>query len=444
MKSTLLNRLKTASPLLTLLMLSACGEGRPRGAFVEKVENTPSFYYRVEASYQVIETDEIVDFDFVVACGGQITSWSYTSPSVSISWYPNFIAQPTEDGAAIGIRVPKLCSDWAWGENWETNERDFRYLNPPDDFLPSTIWYPDVNFLGFGIGYESDIAYESPYSKLFFLDARVAKSNEAEWQAWRERAAADYKQVGAIPGPWGYSFYGEDLAFQQEVKDRNKGREIAGDTCRSVVSLDLTDKAREKLVGFVPEDRSRFWTPQPSDQGQLINILRTSGPYNDGSLNSHIGIGSELGVRRSDGMLQESKGVRWHTGGRFVNPSGKGNFYHDSYPVLISHNSDASSDSDNLQNTVRVILNEEWKGFSFCGRTDLREEDLRLYSSSKGLKLPEQKPRDLPLTGKNAILFDVYVEDQLMVNGVRWPSIDNSVYHILDGNDSFLNCCSDR
>lgn len=431
--------------LTTVCSLSACDGDRSNTSFVDEVESAPTLYYRVEASYEVRDTLEVIGFDFVVACGGQITTWTYSSPSVSISWFPNFVAQPTEDGAAIGIRVPKLCEDWAWGEDWRTNERDTRYLNPPVDFLPSTIWYPDVGFLGFGIGYESDIAYESDFSKLKFLGANVQRATASEWRNWRNRAEADYKQIGALPGPWGYSLYGEDPTLDEEVVRRNKGMRIAADTCNSVVALNMTEKAREAISGLIPSDRKRFWTPPLGQQSELFEIFRTSGPFNDGSFGNHIArLAPELGVRRAGGGLRSSGGVRWHSGGRFINPSGQGNFYHDTFPVFISKLSKDDVGSEGDENIVEIVLEEEWEGFSFCGLADFSLEEITAYAEGESSTLIVRRPFEPVLTGENMTLFDIYVGDQLLVEGVRWPEINGRVQHILDGEDRILNCCMHR
>ncbi|MEM7491822.1 MAG: hypothetical protein AAF296_00470 [Pseudomonadota bacterium] len=192
------------------LLLTACTDGsdlsnaaeRLQSPYVESVEEIPPFYYRVQASYTLKETGEQIDFDYVVACGGIATRWTYTSPSRMTSYHPKSMFHPTSNGEAIGVRSPDMCNPKAWG--WEDRRAGKVYTREdtiPDDFLPVTICYPNVNRMGWGIGYESDVAYESPYAKIAFNGASITESNQEEWQAWRDRAEANYEQIGGLPGP---------------------------------------------------------------------------------------------------------------------------------------------------------------------------------------------------------------------------------------------------
>lgn len=436
--------------LIVLGLVAACDGSDMRrlaaplfSPVTESVEEIPAFYYRVTANYIVRQTGEEINFDFVVTCGGEITRWRSGSPSVAESWYPNFMAVPTQNGAAVGMRVPQACSDWAWGENWRTGEPDPRYAaNPPDDFLPAIIWYPDVNYLGFGISYESDVAYDSPYSKLEFKGAGLAKSSREEWEAWRERSADGYKVVGGVPGPWGFSLYGEEQEFQQEVWRRNRGQRIAGSECYSAVRVAMSDELSADILPLTPPDAKRYWTAvDPLED--YIEVIRRHEPYNGdtyGKLKHNLD--PELGVRRSDGEAREAMGVRWQEGGRLVEPQGYGNFYHDTFPVFISFDQPpADTDRPDTSNFVHVMLTDEWEGFSTCGYADFSREELEAYSRGELASLFVEDP--VILQGEQR-LYDVYVNDQLLVGDMRMQEVTFKAGLIIDREGYFFACCIRR
>jgi hypothetical protein len=90
------------------IFLSACGWGSD-SHYVKSVERTPSGFFRVFADIRVKETGEIVKLDYVVACGGTVTNWTYTTPSVSYGMVPQIMLVPTSSGELIGARTPKGC-----------------------------------------------------------------------------------------------------------------------------------------------------------------------------------------------------------------------------------------------------------------------------------------------------------------------------------------------
>lgn len=439
------------SSLVALAVVAACDGADLRrlasplfSPVTESVEEIPAFYFRVTADYIVRQTGEEIKFDFVVTCGGEITRWRSGSPSAAETWYPNFMAVPTQDGAAVGMRVPQLCSDWAWGENWRTGKPDPRYAaNPPDDFLPAIIWYPDVNYLGFGISYESDVAYDSPYSKLEFKGAGLAKSSREEWEAWRERSADGYKVVGGVPGPWGFSLYGEEREFQQEVQRRNRGQPIAGSSCNSAVRVAMSDELAAELLPLVPEDVGRYWAVPILQHEIFVEFVARHEPY-DGDLYGKLkhNADPELGVRRSGGTYSEVMGIRWQEGGRLVEPQGYGNFYHDTFPVFISFDQPpVDPDRPDTSNYVHVMLSDEWEGFGTCGYADFSREELESYSRGELTSLVVKDPVILQ---SDARRYDVYANDELLLKDIRMPEIMSHAEIIVDRDGYFFDCCDRR
>ena len=376
-------------------LLAACGQGE--SPYVKSVERTPSGFFRVFADVRVKETGEIVKLDYVVACGGTVTNWTYTTSSVSFGMAPHIMLVPTSSGELIGARTPSACD----ADMWEARRvlvRDeegshFETVNPvPDDFLPLLMWYPDADDIGFAIGYLSDLAYQSPYSKMDLIDSGIAKSSFEEWKAWREQAEKNYKQVGATPGPWGYQIpgrLGSSPEMTAELEALNGGRRISTDRCYSLALLQLPESIKSDVLALLPET-PRDWVTLPevelkseSAAKRIQQLLFHSKNvfFNGGSYVSHTKLYVEDGVRRSTG------------GGAFShNQDGDGSldkndFYHDTYPILLYQRGDATADGSKVWEH-KVLFDENWNGFGMCGVTSPSEEDLLAYVEGRSHELP--------------------------------------------------------
>ena len=388
-------RIAAALGLLAAILLSACG--RSESPYVKSVEQTPSGFFRVFADIRVKETGEIVKLDYVVACGGTVTNWSYTTSSVSFGMAPHIMLVPTSSGELIGARTPSACDASMWEPRrvlvrGEEGSR-FEIVDPvPDDFLPLLMWYPDADDIGFAIGYLSDLAYQSPYSKMELIDSGIAKSSLEEWKAWREEAEQNYKQVGNMPGPWGYQIpgrLGSSPEMTAELESLNGGRRISTDRCYSLALLQLPESIKSDILALLPET-PRDWVTLPevelkseSAAKRIQQLLFHSENvfFNGGSYVSHTKLYVEDGVRRSTG------------GGAFShNQDGDGSldkndFYHDTYPILLYQRGDSTAAGSNVWDH-KVLFDENWKGFGMCGLTSPSEEDLLAYVEGRSDDLP--------------------------------------------------------
>ena len=351
-------------------------------------ESIGSRYYRVRADYSVKDTGEKLSFDYVVVCGATVFSSIHTTSSVEYSFFPHQMILPTETGEAAGLRTPQLCADWIWEPG-----------AIPDDFMTFAMWYPDVDHLRFAIGYESDLAYESSYSRLEFHEASVEQVYHSDWAAWREKAKSEWQAeygtepVGSLPGPWGfnYSIHGGDKEAQAELELRNFGDEPAGAYCDQAFGLDLPEPRRSAVLAAMPEGDQQFWSSIHSQELSDI-IYGDDAPmlssreqvYNGGRFGSHQDQWHELGVRRSAGPIRKSKSGRLNVsngGGRVFTQSFQGNYYHDIYPLLYERIGVELDISEPDYFASRYIITEEWNGFSFCkgGVVNVSYQDIFAY-----------------------------------------------------------------
>ena len=367
---------------LTMLFgLTACDDS----AGAPELELT---YYRVFADYTVKDTGENIVFDYVVVCGG------YAIPEAWYTHSPKQMFMPTSTGEAVSVRSPSLFDPWYWGVNLRTGA-PMKYPPQPDDFLPFTMWHPDVENLGFAFGYASDLAYESPFSRLVFNDAKIERSSHEAWKAWREKAEQSYVQIGGLPGPLGYNPPNskETREAAEPARLLNNGVYPAVAWCFSVPELDLPKGSRSRAV--VEEEISGkegdyiHYVSEPGEYG-VSKFARASGQdgdvFNGGRYIDHLGTNGFLGVRRSTGRVMVTDyGVTVSTGGGRVNhQSGIGNYYHDVYPVVPAELFTSTDENGEYEYVRRnVLLEENWNGFSLCSGlgTYVTTNDVQSYAS---------------------------------------------------------------
>ncbi|MDJ0921320.1 MAG: hypothetical protein QNI84_09345 [Henriciella sp.] len=210
------------------------------------VERAPASFFRVTADYTVIETGEEIKFDYVVGCGGIISNYSYTTPTVIYEAHPTLQVLPTSNGAAIGLKAPGILCD----------TRAFEEV--PEIFQPFMMWFPDVEDLSFAWGYVTEVAYESPHAHVTFHGASVTPATETEWRDNRAQLLANYEQLGALPGPWGHSFSRSPSEEMARVYVLGKGFYIAS-KCQAYSRLPLSPELTEELFANAPEGTGRYW-----------------------------------------------------------------------------------------------------------------------------------------------------------------------------------------
>lgn len=183
--------------ILTLgfaVLLTACGQSDKNIAATSSKNgsNVPgSVFYRIEASYEIIETGEYIHFDYIMSCYNDEVPGSFKGVLI-----PRNMFKATSAGGAIAISPPKhYC------------ERGIKglLLEKEDDVLkmPILMWYEDVNDLSYALLYMTNDAYTGPNAKVRFKRYSFSKSDRESFLDWEEKARAEYKQVGAIPGPFG-------------------------------------------------------------------------------------------------------------------------------------------------------------------------------------------------------------------------------------------------
>ena len=160
--------------------LSACKVSK--NLKTENSQTSKGVYYHINAEYELIETGEPVKFDYVLSCQGFS--------------FPSNLFYATSAGAAIAIAHPEeYCQRGINGQNIEWASDRIK--------MPVLTWYDDVNDLTLGYVYLTNDAYASPHAKVRFKSYNVTPTDRSAFNAWKEKARAEYEQIGAIPGPFG-------------------------------------------------------------------------------------------------------------------------------------------------------------------------------------------------------------------------------------------------
>ena len=400
-----------------LTLLSACGWGSD-SPYVKSVERTPSGFFRVFADIRVKETGEIINLDYVVACGGTVTNWTYTTPSVSYGMVPQIMLVPTSSGELIGARTPKVCDAGMWEPRRirPKGKPEIVIERVPDDFLPLLMWYPNADDIGFAIGYLSDKAYESPYAKIEVLSSGIAESSLDEWRAWRKDAAENYEQVGVMPGPWGHQIPGtisSSLKLDEQLYEINQGRRVETGKCNAATFLDLPEEGQAKVYPLLPKNDAPWISmEQLSDErrDQVLSTLRYM-KFNGVNFPYHGQIVRETGVRKASG------------GGAFISgQSGYENPYHDYYPVVPFQ--PAEFDPDTGEVTLwhhELLRDEKWSGFGICGLTSPPASDLVDYVEGRieTLRPDYSVPRTNEVTRPREWVPEVLVSGEITVVAPR-------------------------
>jgi len=182
--------MRTICVVIVGLLLLACGNSSSPNP--NKDSNTvPNVFYRIQASYEVIETEEAIDFDYIVSCYNDEVPGSFKGVLV-----PRNMFMATSTGQAIAISPPNhYCERGVKGLPLEKENDVLK--------MPILMWYPDVNDLSMTYIYMTNDAYTGPNTKVRFKGYSFSNSDRESFLAWEERARANYKQIGAIPGPFG-------------------------------------------------------------------------------------------------------------------------------------------------------------------------------------------------------------------------------------------------
>jgi hypothetical protein len=301
-------------------------------------------YYRFKAFYVVKDTQEHIDFDYVAACTTLVTTYKDGGQSVDpFGPFPKTFIKATNAGHAIQVATPKACRGEA------------RTGDIPPDLFPFAVFYEDVANMRFGWGYASEDAYDNAKARMTFEGATITPATYAEWVVWRDQAQANFKPLGEIASPWGYS-----------VEDQRQN-DIAR-ICRGYARTPLLDNAKEAVrQEWRKLGRPQFWLDtgglradaalwRPTVEGAFVSAAiprtRGAGPGLIGNYSRTL----DLIHRKEPHVVAAPNEI---------------------YPVLPS--AMVATPAADLEHAVfprKLLIADEWKGFVACGSPKSGFDDL--------------------------------------------------------------------
>lgn len=347
------------------------------------LEEADAMFTRIEASYEVIETGEQIDFDYVVSAYNRDIAGSFSGV-----YTPQVMFKATSNGAVIAIDPPRYYYTYGY---------DIPPNRSPMEPLPLLMWYPDVNDLGFGIAYVTADAYRSPNAKVKVLDYKASASSRAEFLTWREKAKAEYVQIGAIPGPYGCATNGgvtKEMPSCSTSFSRSLDLTMHLHGAIPAKSIKWSDKMKVAFRKTLPNNGSRYICYNAPSKGQKLSAIahlkdkrmsrsRTlvaegRDPELKGGVaifnSSHQKVWNEL--RRQTTAYLDLKTARGETNEVFVNK-----FYHGQkkklttdyvpiitiYPTLRYRHPEWHKGEKPIEETffLQIETDPDWRGFAF-------------------------------------------------------------------------------
>jgi hypothetical protein len=259
-RSRLIAALLAAGALVVACQMLGSETSHAQSARTKRAAETYSkdagYFYRFRAAFEIKDTGERLDFDYVVACNIRVTRWRDGGLSDDSTFSPRVMVMATAGGQAVMLKTLNKCSGLT-SQNGDVHP----------DILPLAIWFDSVDDLANGLGYVSEDAYDNVLGKLKFHGARIDLATRADWEAWRKKAADVYEQRGALPGPWGYD-------YPDNLNERNpdNGKYVSG--CAGYRRLKLPEIIRDKVHQLWPSARSGYWAAPNELEREVGNVMQ--------------------------------------------------------------------------------------------------------------------------------------------------------------------------
>ena len=179
--------------VISALLLVGCGNGDSKPVLkthgAKSLEEADADFYRIQASYEMVDTGEKIEFDYMVSAYNRDVIGSYSGVI-----FPEVMFKKTSDGGAIAIEAPSHYHLVIWG---------LTLPNMAYELIPALAWYPDSNNLQFAHSYVSSDAYLNPKAKVKILDYKATKSNRESFYAWLASAKKAREEEDSFPWAMG-------------------------------------------------------------------------------------------------------------------------------------------------------------------------------------------------------------------------------------------------
>ena len=263
-------KLIAAMIFITCFLLAGCDSGDKKryswGA--RNLDQANALFIRIQASYEVIKTGEIVEFDYIMSCYNAEVRGSFRGVE-----HPSTMYKMTKDRAVLSVTHPNhYCINGGFSKS-QSSQKYFGLITHPRNLyrVPILGWYDNVDDLRVGYYYLTNDAYSSPRAKVRFIDYKASKSTREDYKAWVAKTEDEYVQVGALPGPFGcgHGSLPKDGCYSEDRKARNHGGRVASSHARvSVRTLrvpEVLDEFPAYMRAYFPADRRAYFCEYDSN-----------------------------------------------------------------------------------------------------------------------------------------------------------------------------------
>ena len=248
---------------ITCFLLTGCDSGDKKryswGA--RNLDQANALFIRIQASYEVIKTGEIVEFDYIMSCYNAEVRGSFRGVE-----HPSTMYKMTKDRAVLSVTHPNhYCINGGFSKS-QSSQKYFGLITHPQNLYRAPIlgWYDNVDDLRVGYYYLTNDAYSSPRAKVRFIDYKASKSTREDYKAWVAKTEDEYVQVGALPGPFGCGDSSPTGSCKHKDRvARNHGGRVASSHARvSVRTLrvpEVLDEFPAYMRAYFPADRRAYF-----------------------------------------------------------------------------------------------------------------------------------------------------------------------------------------
>lgn len=244
----------------------------PQGVFLQNQEimDAETKFFRQSATFQLVETNEIIEIDYVFSClkikHNSAHDFGIVDANVDqngnysiVKWFPEAVFEASSTGEILQVRTFPICN----------LEKFPEIVGKPHPF---TVLHNGLDSLSEGWGYKTYHAYENSNSKIRFLDGSLNLASQTEFlQYLRERQKkSDPSSIVT------FGKFGPEAAMKWSLKYDYEIQNSVASNCLGVASHKLTENLIGELRSLQPKSIPTYWyaNEERENRDQQMNFAR--------------------------------------------------------------------------------------------------------------------------------------------------------------------------
>ncbi|MEK7264713.1 MAG: hypothetical protein AAB227_01315, partial [Pseudomonadota bacterium] len=207
-----------------------------------------------------------------------------------------------------------------------------------------------------------------------------------DWEVWRKKAADDWAQIGALPGPWGYS----EPQDQAGIKERDRVRALNGgkwlaNHCSILLRLALPPDAMAMIEEAATKSPTVVTDQFIVEDGSQA-VIEASSQVTERARREPI-----YGGYTVDAAFQEVEGTQLSPPAVGSVPRDRSTHHHgfrETYPRVSYDEPPYNYERPDKKGSVsQVLIGAEWRGFSGCGNLSGLRSPSSIQESNQSWRL---------------------------------------------------------